>query len=439
MNADDHYVVITADSHAGGSHQQYREFLDPKYRDDVRRVAGKYKNPFKDLKDTDLRVRNWDGELRDSQQNADGVVGEVDLPEHGAAVLPELRAVRAAADAGGVRAPPRRHPGAQPLAGRLTSPQKPEARAGIGQIFLNDLDDAIADVQWCKENGLRGGVLVGSPPTTCDWLKPLYDPHYDPLWAACEELGVPVNAHSGTGGPVYQRAPAMPIVHVAEMVFYSQRPLVYLIVGGVFERFPNLKFVLTEAGCAWVPAMLEQLDFADGLAAHRRYRRDAIRGRDRAAALGATEYFKQNCYVGDEPAATGRHRGRARSGRHRPGDVGKRLPARGGHAAVHAGAPAPGDGPPPARADPADRRRATRPTLYGFDLDALRPAADRFGPTVAEIAEPLTDLPDHPNEALRRSAGELAEARSKAALLTPCGQVRSRVSPRPRVHHPSPR
>ena len=49
--------------------------------------------------------------------------------------------------------------------------------------------------------------------------------------------------------------------------------------------------------------------------------------------------------------------------------------------------------------------------LYGFDLEALRPAADRFGPTVAEIAEPLADLPDNPNEALRRSAGELAKAR----------------------------
>jgi hypothetical protein len=45
--------------------------------------------------------------------------------------------------------------------------------------------------------------------------------------------------------------------------------------------------------------------------------------------------------------------------------------------------------------------------VYGFDLDALRPAADRFGPTVAEIAEPLVQLPDNPNEALRRSARDL--------------------------------
>jgi hypothetical protein len=40
--------------------------------------------------------------------------------------------------------------------------------------------------------------------------------------------------------------------------------------------------------------------------------------------------------------------------------------------------------------------------LYGFDLAALAPLAERVGPTVAEIAEPLAELPEHPNEALLR-------------------------------------
>jgi hypothetical protein len=80
MQPDDHYIVITADSHAGGSHAQYREFLDPKYRDDFDAWRNKYKNPYKDLKDTKLRTRNWDPELRDQQLNDDGIVGEVIFP-----------------------------------------------------------------------------------------------------------------------------------------------------------------------------------------------------------------------------------------------------------------------------------------------------------------------------------------------------------------------
>jgi hypothetical protein len=41
-------------------------------------------------------------------------------------------------------------------------------------------------------------------------------------------------------------------------------------------------------------------------------------------------------------------------------------------------------------------------TLYGFDLDKLAPIAAAHGPTVDEIAEPLTELPEKPNEALKR-------------------------------------
>ena len=42
--------------------------------------------------------------------------------------------------------------------------------------------------------------------------------------------------------------------------------------------------------------------------------------------------------------------------------------------------------------------------MYGFDLDALAGPASRLGPAVAEIREPLTELPEHPNEALLANA-----------------------------------
>jgi len=49
--------------------------------------------------------------------------------------------------------------------------------------------------------------------------------------------------------------------------------------------------------------------------------------------------------------------------------------------------------------------------LYDFDLDALAPLAEQFGPTVEELATPLTTLPDKPNAALLR-------ATAKAGALT---------------------
>ena len=48
--------------------------------------------------------------------------------------------------------------------------------------------------------------------------------------------------------------------------------------------------------------------------------------------------------------------------------------------------------------------------FYGFDMAKLQPYADKYGPTVAEIAQPLTELPANPNQALERAAAQLAKS-----------------------------
>ena len=200
----DHYTIISADTHAGANHETYREFLDPKYVADFDAWREKYKNPWKDLRDTSLRVRNWDDERRNADQEADGVVGEVIFPNTVPPFFPSFV----------LFAPPpkpddyeHRHAGIQAHNRWMVDfcSHYPERRAGIGQIFLNDVDDAIEDAKWIKEHGLRGGVLLPNIAPDVKWVKPLYDPIYDPLWAVLEDLEIPVNAHGGTGSPDYGR------------------------------------------------------------------------------------------------------------------------------------------------------------------------------------------------------------------------------------------
>jgi hypothetical protein len=56
--------------------------------------------------------------------------------------------------------------------------------------------------------------------------------------------------------------------------------------------------------------------------------------------------------------------------------------------------------------DPAELQQilaGSAAELYDFDLDALAPIAAKVGPTVAELAQPLDQLPDEPNEALLKA------------------------------------
>ncbi|HKA83793.1 MAG TPA: amidohydrolase, partial [Acidimicrobiales bacterium] len=136
----DRYTIISADCHAGGSHKQYREYLDPRFLDDFDAWRAKYKNPFRDLGDT-RRYRNWDNEMRNGQQLADGIVGEVIFPNTVPPFFPNFVLFAQ---------PPRPEDYEHRLAGIRAHNrwlvdwcgEFPERRAGIGQIFLNDVDDA---------------------------------------------------------------------------------------------------------------------------------------------------------------------------------------------------------------------------------------------------------------------------------------------------------
>ena len=116
------YTIISADTHAGGSHEQYREYLDPEWRDEFDEWRGQYKNPWKDLRNTDLRVRNWDDDRRDADELADGVVGEVLFPNTVPPFFPAFVLFAGPPKAGGLRAPAGRHARPQPVAGRLLRP-----------------------------------------------------------------------------------------------------------------------------------------------------------------------------------------------------------------------------------------------------------------------------------------------------------------------------
>ena len=395
---DERYTIISADCHAGGSHEMYREYLDPAYRDAFDAWRGEYRNPFRDLQDGG-RIRNWDDERRNGDLEADGIVAEVVYPNTVPPFFPNFvlfarppRPEEFERRLAGIRAHNR---WMADFCGRF-----PERRAGIGQIFLNDVDEALADIEFIATNGLRGGVLISSVPPDVDYVKPLYDPIYDPIWQACSDLGLPVNSHGGTGLPDYGRYPASALFFITEVMFYSQRPFAQLLFSGVFERFPELKFVMTEMGCSWMPGTLAHYDRVLG----------QIRDTGRIGELrfadehilprSATDYFRQNCWMGvsqpgPEDAASVESIGLDRFmwGSDYPHNEGTHPFTREHLRQRFSGT------------DPAALRRilaGNAAELYGFDLAELAPLAAEVGPTVAEISEPLVVLPEGANEALQR-------------------------------------
>jgi predicted TIM-barrel fold metal-dependent hydrolase len=238
---NERYLVISADCHGGGNITDYKAFLASQWHDDFDAWAATYEIPYEDMKGPDGE-RNWDSDLRLDDLEADGIVAEVIYPNTVPPFFPKasLADQPPAANAGDLAA---RWAGLQAHNRWLADfcAQTPGRRAGIAQIMLHDLDAAVAEIHWAKENGLTGGILLpGAPPGS--GLPPLFDPsYYEPLWATCAELGMPVNHHSGSAAPNTGDRPEDQVILVLEVTWWAHRAFTHLLVSGAFERHPDLR------------------------------------------------------------------------------------------------------------------------------------------------------------------------------------------------------
>jgi predicted TIM-barrel fold metal-dependent hydrolase len=388
VGTDERFVVISADCHAGGSMDTYGQYLEAAYQEAFADWRAAYRNPFRDLQSKG-RERNWDSDQRIAELESDGQVAEVIFPN----TVPPFFPTGAL-----VARPPTNDDLELRWAGLRAHNRwladwcaaEPERRAGIGQVFLNDVDAAIAEAIWIHEHGLRGGILIPAVPDDCD-IEPLYSKAYDPLWRVCEERGIVVNSHSGSGHPDYSSFPASSMIWAIETEWFAHRPLWHMIMSGVFERFPSMRFVLSEQGCAWLVATLHQLD---GLHMAAEFGRTGELKLDPEAHLPMkpSEYFQRNIWVGasfprPKDAAAMRKLGlhKVMWGSDYPHHEGVWPMSR-----EHLRRSFPGW----TTAELDQVLNGTAVEVYGFDLDALAGRAIEVGPTAAELAVPLDGVPD---------------------------------------------
>jgi predicted TIM-barrel fold metal-dependent hydrolase len=160
-------------------------------------------------------------------------------------------------------------------------------------VAPHDVGAAVAEARrTVRELGFKAIFLAPG----CVGRRPWHDPYYDPLWAECERLDIPVTFHGG--GQTHLRPDfSLEVLDRLMMWHTFNQPLAMMMVavslcaGGVFERFPRLRAGLLEGNCGWAPWLLHRLDEHWEWVGH--YEAPELTRKP-------SEYFRTNCFLAVE-------------------------------------------------------------------------------------------------------------------------------------------
>jgi predicted TIM-barrel fold metal-dependent hydrolase len=180
----------------------------------------------------------------------------------------------------------------------------------VGAIgSCSDMDATVDELRWLADQGFIGTFAPGF--LTHPKMPPLFDPYWEPLWSECESRRLAIVVHAGFGfeqGFLYDHLNRVNrevkeangsemelVMRLASEVFTGEffsdikarRPMWQMMYGGVFDRHPDLKLVMSEVRLDWLPTNLSYLD-----ALFDRHRADL------PAEKRPSEYWRESCLAG---------------------------------------------------------------------------------------------------------------------------------------------
>ncbi|MCH9037722.1 MAG: amidohydrolase family protein [Chloroflexi bacterium] len=168
---------------------------------------------------------------------------------------------------------------------------------GSAMVTAQNIEAAVEESRRAGEKlGFKSIFLRPNPMRGRNW----HHPYYDPLWAECQRLDLAVGFHEGTPCelPVAmgerfdgQHEDLWTTEHLAAHPIEQMYACLSVIMGGVTERFPDLRIAFLEGNCSWLPFWLWRMD------EHYEHREKVLKER---LPLLPTEYFKRQCYASVE-------------------------------------------------------------------------------------------------------------------------------------------
>jgi predicted TIM-barrel fold metal-dependent hydrolase len=326
---DDKLTIVSVDGHAQMPPEAWPKYLDKRYHEHLPALADEnrsytqitahftqrlHKTDLLDVFDVDNALRDgggygvWDRKIRIQEMDREGIAGEFihsgDARAAGLFYQSSNWTHTMDLAQAGVKAYNR----------WLSDEFAPESDrlfliGNIGSAPWRDMDELLAELDWIADHGFKATSVPGY--VAYPGQPPLFDRYWDPFWARCQERNITLWMHAGQGegqgelGAIFRRIGGQideeqgdvgkAVDRLAKEFFKGKifssikprRATWQIMMGGVFDRFPKLRLMLSEIYGDWLGPTFKYLDEQFEL------NRDKI-----VAQRKPSEYYKAHCMNG---------------------------------------------------------------------------------------------------------------------------------------------
>jgi predicted TIM-barrel fold metal-dependent hydrolase len=128
-----------------------------------------------------------------------------------------------------------------------------------GLLPVRDFANTVMEMKRIAALGFTAAMLPSQMPAGVPHYN---DGAWDPVFQAAQDLGIVFVLHTATGRPDVrpEKGPGGALINYTVQMCDAQIAVMYMIAGGVLDRFPGVHVALIESGASWLAAVAERLD-----------------------------------------------------------------------------------------------------------------------------------------------------------------------------------
>lgn len=165
----------------------------------------------------------------------------------------------------------------------------PSRLKGAALICTDDIANGVAELSRARNDLGLGAAAISVSPT----LGHKYNrPEYEPLWAAAQDLDMPLCFHLGSNRTPWELVEISSRTGISNIDKYVKDSIGRMIFSGVFDRYPGLKVVSVENDAGWAPWFIWRMDYAF---TEQRHYEGLVKFKD--PDMMPSDFFAQNVFV----------------------------------------------------------------------------------------------------------------------------------------------